>query len=228
MIPASYAQRRLWFVDQLEGGSAHYNIPLVQRLSGRLEVGALRAALSDVVGRHESLRTCFAQVDGEPYQHSRPVDEASVDLPVTAVAEANLDEAVAGAASYVFDLATELPVRAAVFVPGAGPVPTGDVVLGDCVLVLVVHHIAADAWSAVALWRDLSVAYAARCAGRPPEWEPLPVQYADYTLWQQELLGDPDDPDSLVAEQVAYWRDALAGVPQALVLPTDRARGGGG
>ncbi|MFF5566865.1 non-ribosomal peptide synthase/polyketide synthase [Streptomyces sp. NPDC012829] len=226
-LPLSYAQRRLWFLDRLEGASPLYNVPLVLRLSGRLDVAALRAALADVVARHESLRTRFPAVEGEAYQEIVPVAEARVALPLVPVATADeLAERIEGATSHAFDPATELPVRAALFALGSDRPPPQDapVVTGECVLALVVHHIAADGWSLGLLWRDLSVAYAARCAGRAPGWEPLPVQYADYTLWQRKLLGEADDPDSVLAGEMAYWRKTLAGAPEELALPVDRPR----
>ncbi|WP_210608733.1 non-ribosomal peptide synthase/polyketide synthase [Streptomyces rhizosphaericus] len=226
VLPLSYAQRRLWFVDRLEGASALYNVPLVLRLSGRLDISALRAALGDVVARHESLRTRFPQVEGEPYQEIVSVAEAGVDLPVVTVAADELEARIDRACSHAFDLAGEPPLRATLFTSAAGPSPTdaGAVVTGESVLVVVVHHIAGDGWSMGLLWRDLSVAYAARCAGRAPGWEPLPVQYADYALWQQGMLGDPADPESVLAGQVAYWKAELRGVPAELELPVDRRR----
>ncbi len=111
-----------------------------------------------------------------------------------------------------FDLATEIPLRATLF----------RVAEDEHVLVAVVHHIAADGWSIAPLVRDLGVAYASRCAGRAPDWAPLPVQYVDYTLWQRAQFGDLDDSDSPIAAQLAYWEDALAGMPERLQLPTDR------
>ncbi|WP_234335460.1 condensation domain-containing protein, partial [Streptomyces variegatus] len=173
----------------------------------------LRAALGDVVARHEALRTVFPDVDGRPYQDIRPVAEAQPVMEAETVTEVELADAVDRAVRYSFDLATELPIRAALFT-------LGDAV-DELVLVLVIHHIAGDGWSMGPLTGDLSTAYAARCAGRAPAWEPLPVQYADYTLWQRELLGDEDDPDSVLADQLGYWKKALAGLPERLELPTD-------
>ena len=121
-------------------------------------------------------------------------------------------EAVEAAARRPFDLAAEIPLRARLF----------RVADEEHVLVAVVHHIAADGWSITPLVGDLGVAYASRCAGQAPGWAPLPVQYVDYTLWQRAQLGDLDDSDSPIAAQLAYWEQALAGMPERLVLPTDR------
>ncbi|MFY1634817.1 non-ribosomal peptide synthase/polyketide synthase [Solwaraspora sp. WMMB335] len=209
LLPLSFAQQRLWFLHKLEGPSPTYNMPLTLRLSGPLDVPALQAALTDVVGRHEALRTVFAEHDGQAYQ--RILDPVEIELPVH---DAASDEALQAAARHRFDLAGEIPLRVSLY--AAGP--------GEWVLMLVLHHIVADGWSLRPLARDLATAYAARAAGRAPDWAPLPVQYADYTLWHRELLGDDADPDSAFGRQLAFWRDRLADLPEQVTLPTDRPR----
>ena len=215
VIPLSFAQNRLWFIDQLQGPSPVYNIPAALRLGGRLDAEALGAALADVVGRHESLRTLFPAVGGIPRQLVVSAERADFGWQVvdaTGWPTSRLGEAIDTAARHPFDLATEIPLRARLF----------RVAEDEHVLVAVVHHIAADGWSITPLVRDLGVAYASRCAGQAPGWAPLAVQYVDYTLWQRAQLGDVADSDSRIAAQLAYWEDALAGMPERLQLPTDR------
>ncbi|WP_216206356.1 non-ribosomal peptide synthetase [Amycolatopsis aidingensis] len=213
-LPLSYAQRRLWFINLLDGGSPAYNLPFALRLTGTLDRAALTAALGDVLRRHESLRTLCTERDGEPCQHILPATEVEPELPVAEVPEEELDAALGEVVARGFDLARELPLRARLFVTGPG----------RQVLLIVVHHIAGDGWSGGPLARDLSTAYTARLRGAAPDWAPLPVQYADYTLWQRELLGAQEDPRSVLAEQLAYWREQLDGAPAELALPFDRPR----
>ncbi|WP_370422149.1 non-ribosomal peptide synthase/polyketide synthase [Streptomyces sp. QH1-20] len=213
-IPLSPSQNRLWFLNRLEDAGGNYNLPVALRIEGTLNVEALKAAFTDVVSRHESLRTVFPETDGMPRQEIVPGSYVRLELHTTAVAEEDLERELTRAASAPFDLATQIPIRVHLFqlAPEAH------------VLLVTLHHIAGDGWSMTPLSRDLSAAYAARCAGTAPEWQPLPVQYADYTLWQREVLGDEDDPDSVVARQIAYWRENLADCPEELPLPTDRSR----
>ncbi|MGH3931836.1 MAG: non-ribosomal peptide synthetase, partial [Pseudonocardiaceae bacterium] len=184
------------------------------RLSGDLDRHALQAAIGDVIARHESLRTVFPQLDGVPQQQILDVDAACPTLSVTQTNETELSQVLAGAARRGFDLATEPPVRAELFTLAPH----------EHVLLIVVHHIAGDGWSMRPLSQDLAAAYRARCRRAAPGWAPLAVQYADYTLWQHQLLGDHTDSDSLFAAQLAYWTDTLAGLPEQLQLPTDRPR----
>ncbi|MFI9824523.1 amino acid adenylation domain-containing protein, partial [Streptomyces sp. NPDC052013] len=215
-IPLSHAQRRLWFLSHFDGPTGTYNLGLSLRLRGTVDATALQAALGDVVARHESLRTLFPDTDGRPRQLVLPSDApaARPALHRTDVPAGALDETLARAAGQGFDVTRELPVRAHLFTLAPD----------DHVLLLVVHHIAGDGWSMGPLARDLGKAYAARVGGVAPVWEPLPVQYADYTLWQREVLGEEDDPTSELSRQVDYWRGALAGLPEELVLPVDRPR----
>ncbi|MFF8004931.1 condensation domain-containing protein, partial [Streptomyces sp. NPDC007917] len=186
-LPLSYAQQRLWFLHKLEGPSATYNMPLALRLNGSLDRDALHQSLNDVIARHEALRTVFREVDGQPAQHILSPEEARIDLPCRRVEAGSLGRALDSSARYAFDLSSDIPLRAELFtVSGA-----------ESVLMLVLHHVAADGWSMGRLAQDLVVAYSARLGGGPPEWSVLPVQYADYTLWQRELLGDDTDADSL-------------------------------
>ncbi|MBQ1117161.1 non-ribosomal peptide synthetase [Streptomyces sp. C3-3] len=213
-IPLSFAQRRMWFLNRLEGPSPTYNIPLSMRLTGPLDARALQAALGDVVARHESLRTTFPEIDGKPRQEILDAATATPRLRIADVTPDELDAAVAAAVAYGFDLGTELPLRVDLFTVGPR----------DHVLVFLVHHIASDGWSLGPLLRDLSDAYRARVAGRAPRWTPLAVQYADYAIWQRDLLGSEDDQDSRLTAELNYWRDQLAGMPEELALPTDLPR----
>ncbi|WP_156624278.1 condensation domain-containing protein, partial [Mycobacterium sp. 852002-30065_SCH5024008] len=176
-VPLSFAQSRLWFIDQLLGPSPVYNMPVALRLQGPLDTDALGVALGDVVGRHESLRTVFPAVDGIPHQVVVPAGQADFGWQVIDASgwlPERLEEAIAAVAGYRFDLGVEIPLRAQLFRLGAD----------EYVLVAVAHHIAADGGSITPLIQDLGIAYAARCAGQAPGWVPLAVQYADYTLWQ--------------------------------------------
>ncbi|MES4908362.1 MULTISPECIES: amino acid adenylation domain-containing protein, partial [unclassified Streptomyces] len=211
-LPLSFAQRRMWFLRELEGPSSTYNTPLRMRLNGPVDVEALRGALGDVAGRHEVLRTRYPVFAGEPYQE---IGDAVPRLSVVDVAAGGLEDAVREAEGYCFDLAAEVPVRAWLF-QGATS--------GKGVLLVLLHHIASDGWSVGPLLRDLGHAYQARVAGAPPVWDALPVQYADYTLWQRELLGSQQDAASMSSGQLAYWQEVLEGSPEELGLPSDRPR----
>ncbi|MGW0008033.1 amino acid adenylation domain-containing protein, partial [Nocardia grenadensis] len=212
-VPLSLAQQRMWFLNRFDDRSAAYNLPVAIRLTGALDVEALRAAVADVLERHESLRTRYPLGAGDlPYQEVLPAAQviggmeiAAADDPVARVAELM---------SVGFDVTEQAPVRVLLLTTGPD----------EWVLAMVVHHIAADGSSVGPLTRDLMTAYAARVTGEAPGWTPLPVQYADYSIWQRELLGDESDPESIAAQQVGYWQSALAGVPDQLDLPADRPR----
>ncbi|WP_280221012.1 non-ribosomal peptide synthetase [Nocardia neocaledoniensis] len=213
-IPLSLAQQRMWVLNQLDPASGSYNLPFAIRLTGALDVAALDAAVTDVLGRHESLRTRFPSVDSTPTQEIMPV---SAVLPNGLEVETT-DDVLGRAAALTgagFDVTREVPVRARLLTDGTA---------ADWLLVFVVHHISGDGASLAPLARDLMTAYVARTGGQSPAWTPLPVQYADFALWQREVVGSDEEPGSVAAAQLAYWQQQLAGVPPLLELPQDRPR----
>ncbi|WP_424323586.1 amino acid adenylation domain-containing protein [Gordonia sp. (in: high G+C Gram-positive bacteria)] len=210
-IPLSFAQQRIWFINQLAPASAAYNVPAVVRLVGPLDPVALRAAVLDIVDRHEVLRTTFPSEHGVAYQQIHSARWAA-DLLDWAVVDTA--EEIRTAVTTGFDLGTQLPIR--VRLHEAQP--------DEHVLAIVAHHVAADGESVRPLVGDLVTAYAARTAGESPTFAPMAVQYADYALWQHRVLGDPKDPESVLGRELEYWLAHLAGLPEVLALPTDRAR----
>ncbi|MFM8277521.1 MAG: condensation domain-containing protein, partial [Cyanobium sp.] len=216
-LPLSFAQRRLWFLAQLEGPSATYNMPLAWRLAGELHPGALRAALDQLVARHEALRTTFIMIDGEPVQRIVPPREARF-----ALIEQDMRERPSAEA----DLALWLEKEAAEpFDLEAGPLVRGRLLrLADRehALLLTLHHAIADGWSLGVMGRELSTLYAAYCYGEVDpvsSLPPLPIQYADYAVWERQWVTE-----ERLQRQAAYWHSALAGAPVLLELPTDRPR----
>ncbi|MCR3750885.1 non-ribosomal peptide synthase/polyketide synthase [Lentzea californiensis] len=201
-LPLSFAQQRLWFLDQFEPESTDYLSPSLLRLRGHLDVDALNAALTALVERHESLRTTFDSVDGHGVQVVHPPHRVEVPVLDVRGGEDGLHEALARESTRPFDLARG-PLLRPVLLRVAGD---------DHVLLLLAHHIVTDGWSNGVLTTELNVLYR---GGDLPE---LPIQYADYAAWQRERLTGP-----LADEQLAFWRDRLAGVTP-LELPTDRPR----
>ncbi|HSF41608.1 MAG TPA: amino acid adenylation domain-containing protein [Thermoanaerobaculia bacterium] len=210
--PLSFGQQRLWFLHQLEPAGTAYNLAEAVRLRGRLDAGALERALAEVVRRHEVLRTVYATVDGEPRQIVQP----AVPLPLPRVRLSGLPapirEAEAGGAASAlagqpFDLARGSMLRSALL----------ELDRDDHVLLLVLHHIAADGWSLGLLVRELTALYDAFAAGAPSPLPEPPLQYADFAAWQRGWLQG----ETLEA-QLRYWRERLAGAPTQLALPVDR------
>ncbi|WP_051342964.1 non-ribosomal peptide synthetase [Pseudonocardia spinosispora] len=200
-LPVAELAHGLWFLNRLDPKSPTYHVPIEIRLRGRVDTDALRRALQDVVARHESLRTSYPR-GGAAEQ---------VILPDTPIEITEHTEITDELLEVPFDLATAPPVRLLL-------APTEGGMTG----VLLLHHIAADEGSLGPLLDDLGTAYTARSQGRAPEWPPLPVQYADWSLWHRELLGD--GPSSERERQREHWARALAGAPERLELPLDRPR----
>ncbi|WP_280493434.1 condensation domain-containing protein, partial [Nocardia asiatica] len=215
-LPLAPAQERMWHAARA-GNSGDWNVARAVRLTGyALRTDALVAAIEDVVARHEPLRTRYPQTDSGPAQVIVPAPEAGVRTEVVAVTEAELPRRIAEFTAGEFDLDTDLPLRARLCVLGPG----------DVVLVLVIHHISIDGRSVAPLLRDLVTAYLARQAGTAPDWTPLPVDYADYTLWKHAQLGDYSDEWSRATQQLRYWANALAGRPPVLEFSCTRPRPG--
>ncbi|WP_406236200.1 amino acid adenylation domain-containing protein [Nocardia sp. NBC_01009] len=213
-IPLSLAQLRMWFLNQFDTDSAAYNIPVALRLSGELDIAALHLAVRDLVARHEVLRTLYPQTPDGPIQQVLAPHEVPVDLAPVHIAESEVGRQVQHLAAAGFDVSVEVAFRATLF----------QVDDDEYILVFVAHHIGADGWSMGPLVRDVMLAYSARSGGAAPAWTQLPVQYADYGIWQRALLGTESDADSVISVQAGYWRTALAGLPGELNLPTDRTR----
>jgi amino acid adenylation domain-containing protein len=213
-LPLSFAQERLWFIDRLDPGSAVYNVPVAWRLGGSLDEAALERALGEIVRRHESLRTVFREVDGAPVQVIAPFGGFALPMEdLSGLSEADREAALgrlaAEEALQPFDLAAGPLIRAALLRLGAE----------DHVLLLSMHHIVSDGWSTGVLLREISTLYEAYREGRESPLPELAVQYADYAVWQREQLEG-----EALEQQLAYWRERLAGAPELLELPTDHPR----
>jgi amino acid adenylation domain-containing protein len=213
-LPLSFAQQRLWFLDQLEPNSSSYNVPYVVRMRGHLQMEVLERSLNEIVQRHETLRTAFRMVNSEPVQLITP--ELRLPLPVVDLTDlpesARANEARRLTAEEIdrpFDLAVAPLMRATLL----------RLAEDDHVLVLNTHHIISDRWSLGVLSQELTALYEAFAADRPSRLPELPIQYADYALWQRDFLAG-----ETLDKQLAYWKKHLAGAPASVDLPTDRPR----
>ncbi|HLM66009.1 MAG TPA: condensation domain-containing protein, partial [Longimicrobium sp.] len=205
--PLSFAQERMWFLDRLAGGGT-YNVPVVLELRGALDADALRGALTDVVARHEALRTRIGEREGRPVQRIAAPEPFALRVE-DAADDAELEARLGAETGAGFDLASDLPIRAVLYrsAPDAH------------VLAVTMHHVATDGWSIGILLHDLQAFYAARLAGTDAHLPPLPLQYADFAAWQRRWLRG-----GTLARQMDFWRRQLAGAPATLELPTDRPR----
>jgi len=210
----SFAQARLWFLEQLEPGSYAYNMPAAVRLTGSLNVAALKQSLQEIVQRHEALRTTFRMVSGEPLQLIAPVK--ALTLPLVdlcqlpeAQQEAQVERLATSEAQQPFDLAIGPLLRAKLLHLGEA----------EHVLLLTMHHIVSDGWSIGVLIRELAALYEAFSSGKPSPLPQLPIQYADFAHWQRQWLQG-----EVLAAQLSYWQQQLAGAQTVLELPTDRRR----
>ena len=212
-LPLSYAQQRLWFIDRLEGGSVHYNMPGALRLSGKLDIAALEQSFKALYHRHESLRTCFVeQATGETYQQVQAAPTGQC-LPVVDLQTLSADEQTAALmahrrelSAWPFDLTQDLMLQLRLLRLSSD----------ESVLLLTLHHIAGDGWSISLLIQELQALYSAYVADTTPQLTPLSIQYADYALWQRDYLQG-----EVLAQQTQYWEHQLAGLPDVHALPLD-------
>ncbi|WP_068273905.1 non-ribosomal peptide synthetase [Aldersonia kunmingensis] len=213
-IPLSYSQRAYWIQRRLEGAIDGENVTFPIRFDGPLDIDALRAAVDDVVARHESLRTSFPERDGNPYQLVHPAEP--LEFPLIRIAEEQLAGELATDAAYVFDLQGEPVLRVRLLAIGAHL----------NVLSIVMHHIIADMRSLQIFAADLTVAYRARLAGSAPDWSELAIQFADFAIWQRESYdrGANREVSAYGQKQMDYWRNRLAGLPDEIAVAHDHPR----
>jgi hypothetical protein len=214
VFPASYAQQRLWFLDQLLPGSAMYNMPFAVRMTGDLQVTVLEKSLQEIIARHETLRTTFEMEEGQLMQVVAP--ELAFALPVVQLQEATEGERERQLAQFATDYAQEP------FDLEKGPLLRATLVAldrADHVLFVSMHHIIADGWSLGVLVRDMMAIYGAFAIGQASPLEELPVQYVDYTEWHNEWMQG-----EVLEEQLIYWKQQFLGTLPVLQLPTDRTR----
>ncbi|MFQ5852528.1 MAG: condensation domain-containing protein, partial [Candidatus Binatia bacterium] len=213
-LPLSFAQQRMWFLDQLEPGSTVYIRPVAMRLTGPLDMASLEQTLSEILRRHEVLRATFLTVEGQPIQVITPPGPTT--LPVIDVSELSTTERESRATMLAIE-EVQLPFNLA-----QGPLLRATLLRlaeEEHVLLLVMHHIVFDGWSAKVLMREIAALYEAFSTGKGPALPELPIQYADFAHWQRQWLQR-----EVLERQVAYWKDQLAGLPPSLNLPTDRPR----
>ncbi|MCM3782687.1 amino acid adenylation domain-containing protein [Neobacillus mesonae] len=214
-LPLSFAQKRIWFQHLLEGPTPTYNIPAVIEITGDLDMSALQLAFYDVTNRHESLHTVYPGKQGTAKQLILPAEDRVPHFQITEIEEAELSAKMDEAVKYSFEIEKEVPVRAELFVLSPD----------QYVLVLLLHHIACDGWSLTPLLSDLAEAYKSRTAGKAPAYAPLPLQYSDYAVWQEEWLsGRVQEAGNPLTEQLSYWKEALAQMPEELELIRNRQR----
>ncbi|MEH2213237.1 condensation domain-containing protein [Nostoc sp.] len=213
-IPLSFSQKRLWFIDQLYHGSSFYNIPIAFHIEGQLKITALQQSLNEILKRHEIWRTNFTLVNGEPVQKVAP--NLTWNLPIINIEhfsgkdwEEEVKQLVAKEARKPFNLAKELLVRATLLRLSEE----------EYVLLLTMHHIITDGWSCGVFLRELSTLYAAFSTNQPSPLPELPIQYADFTIWQRDRTQG-----EFLATKLNYWKQQLSGDLTVLELPTDPPR----